>query len=372
MMKKYSLPLSIRGLKSGYTFLGLPKRAGFLSLFWSVFLFITLMFTTCIDPVDFDTTAPGNTLVVEGQFTTGESGNYVYLSRVTEFGKTFRQPVIGATVRVVNEAGNPVTFIESSPGFYSLTDPAISKGITGQQYHLEVTLQDGEKYKTAPETMPPFVPMDSIQMEVSKLSNGKIDIFVSTTFPDFPVWLKYKVQENYAFEEIRCALDIPPKTCYFVLPALYPFYIATNDNNSASRLDHFKIGTKTRLTTPEFSRGRHYFSVDQYSSTEKAYIYFAKLNKLLSLNGSVFDAPPAPIPGNLYNENDSNETTLGYFELAAVDTLRTFAYPSLIRQHIYLPDFCDPQSYYTYYIPVECCDCLTFPGATLTKPNWWQ
>jgi hypothetical protein len=339
----------------------------------SLLLIFVSTLTTCLDPIDFITTTPENSLVVEGQFTTGELGNYVYLSKVSEFGKLYRLPVTGATVRVINDAGDAFPFAETSPGIYDLVNPVETKGITGQQYHLEVVLADGTAYSTAPEIMPTPVTIDTMFLNISNLSNGRIDVSVNATFPDNPTWLKYKVVENYSFDESAWSIFVPSKTCYFQLAALTPFYLATNDNNTATGLDHFLVGTRTFLTGREFSRGRHYFSVYQYAETQNAYAYFDKLNKLLNLNGSVFDAPPAAIEGNLYLVSYPEEKTLGYFELAAVDTMRRYTYPALIRQYYTLPDHCDlEQSYYYSFLPKECCDCLLLPGASLIKPDWFE
>lgn len=329
--------------------------------------------TTCLDPIDFTTTTPAHSLVVEGQLTTGELGNYVYLSRVSEFGKRYRLPVTGAAVRVINDAGDAFPFAETTPGFYELINPMVTKGISGRQYHLDVILADGTAYATDSEIMPMPVSIDTMFLNISNQSNGRIDVSVNTKFPEYTSWLKYKVVENYSFDESAWSIFVPSKTCYFQLAALTPFYLATNENNTATGLDHFLVGTRTFLTSREFSRGRHYFSVFQYAETPKAYAYFDKLNKLLSLNGSVFDAPPAAIDGNLYLVSNPEEKTLGYFELAAVDTMRRFTYPALVRQFYTLPDHCDlEQSYYYSFLPKECCDCLLLPGASLIKPDWFE
>lgn len=328
---------------------------------------------SCIDPIDFETGRPQGTLVIEGQLTTSPSNNFFYLSQVAEFGTFHRVPLTGASARIVDETGQTFAFTETETGFYTLSDPSWLAGIPGKKYHLELTLPNGQIWRTDPEAMPEPLPIDSVSLTVSHLSNGQVDIYASATFPDRDTWLRYQVVENYAFSEKTWSIFISSKTCYFELPALTPFRQFTNFNNSATKLERILVGTKKELGSREFSRGRHYFNVHQFSTTEGSYQYYDQLGKLLSLNGSVFDAPPAAVPGNMYRLEDPADRALGYFEMASVDTMRTFTYPTLINAAFYLPDYCSPEwNYYYPVMPEECCDCLLLPGASLIKPYWWE
>ena len=100
--------------------------------------------------------------------------------------------------------------------------------------------------------------------------------------------------------------------------------------------------------------------------------FWESLKQLTEAEGTLFDLPPAKVRGNIFNVDDPEEVVLGFFEVAAVDTIRNFIIPSLIRPEVDQQFFCpEPGFPFVGFRPSECCNCTQLPGASLERPDWF-
>ena len=105
----------------------------------------------------------------------------------------------------------------------------------------------------------------------------------------------------------------------------------------------------------------------KHSITVNAYEYWSNIAQIVNQAGTIFDIPPAPIRGNLYNPNEEDEFILGYFEASAIDTVRVSIFPfdisyspiAYCSQNIWAPSF------------NECGNCLLWENSTAIRPSWW-
>ena len=63
--------------------------------------------------------------------------------------------------------------------------------------------------------------------------------------------------------------------------------------------------------------------VEQHSLTTEAYQFFKLLKDQASINGDIFDPPPATLRGNMINLTDPDENVIGYFRASdvAIDSM---------------------------------------------------
>jgi hypothetical protein len=143
-----------------------------------------------------------------------------------------------------------------------------------------------------------------------------------------------------------------------------------NIANGFNFIDNYVDGLELLQRSPEpwyeFVRGRHYFNVYQYSLTEDNYLYWENIRKVANQQGSIFDPPPAPISGNMFNPNDPEELVLGYFQVVQIDTVRTFVLPVDLDPAAPI-DECNFQT----GVSSRCFSCSGEPGATLIRPEYW-
>ncbi len=60
--------------------------------------------------------------------------------------------------------------------------------------------------------------------------------------------------------------------------------------------------------------------IEQLSISKRNFEYLDVLRSQTAFVGSIFDPPPAPIVGNIFNVNDSDEVVAGYFSASDISS----------------------------------------------------
>lgn len=137
-----------------------------------------------------------------------------------------------------------------------------------------------------------------------------------------PQYLKWDLDEAFQLSPT----DFPdpfgsiPPPCY-ITSLLNPSEIHLYNSNllEADNIKGLKL--TTRILDYAFL-DRFYFNIKLSSITPEAYNYWEKVSKVVNNIGTVFDSPPAPIRGNIYNVNDPDEQVLGYFSASSIKISR--------------------------------------------------
>jgi hypothetical protein len=202
-------------------------------------------------------------------------------------------------------------------------------------------------------------------------------LFSETKLPDTrdPIYLRWTIEETYLWPLAWLrGTGIPP-------PQPPPCFIS--DVIEPNRINLFDgSGTSTRNSTLLLGRRSvdnsfqypFFVTVKQLSITREAYEYWERIKIVISNQGSLFDIPPAPVSGNIFNANDSGETVLGYFEVAKTKTTRIYTTNADVP--FYLLDPCQflPSTPDDSY-PAECRSCAARAQGrswTIKAPVWWK
>jgi hypothetical protein len=141
--------------------------------------------------------------------------------------------------------------------------------------------------------------------------------------------------------------------------------------------------------------------VNQYALTEDGYNFMTLMQKNTESLGSIFDAQPSALRGNIHSVSDAGEKVIGFVSAGTLEQKRIFIYASQVPDWRYrfgcdLPDTVvglGPDDLRTFfynqnYIPLEqhysmggppdgwtsnvpsCSDCR-LEGGTTTKPIFW-
>ncbi|MFK7934735.1 MAG: DUF4249 family protein, partial [Saprospiraceae bacterium] len=170
----------------------------------------------------------------------------------------------------------------------------------------------------------------------------------------------------YSFTEFQCNPLTPPKTCYIQVNEFEQLLELEGNATGESRyLNQQRVANKplSFANTQQFE-SRHYFNVYQYTTTRSAFEFYEVAKSVTQQEGTIFDAPPAVVPGNLESLDNPTEQVRGVFEVAAVDTVRVSITQAEVRSEIVIEPFCDAPSQ-------ECCDCRRFPMSSTLKPDWF-
>ena len=106
--------------------------------------------------------------------------------------------------------------------------------------------------------------------------------------------------------------------------------------------------------------------------TREALDYWVDVDRVSNQQGSIFDAPPAVVAGNLFNVSDSSNQVFGFFEANAVDTAFMFTLPQSFAP-FRLEPFCAPFPWSNPPLyPPECYDCFFInPDFIVDRPYYW-
>ena len=349
-------------------------------------LVLLLVLNACIDP--FELTLEDGTeefLVVDGTFTPENRPHELEIYYTNSQIQRRRRPIEGASIRLVDEAGVTENYQELGAGKYQLLGQRIS-GQAGRTYHVEIDLPNGEKYQSQPAQMPRkisgdrthivFSLLDEILTTGTVIQRPSLEVFVDSPLPQdgMDYWLKWEVSTLYSFPEVLCGpIPPPPATC-FVSENINPqqVILLNGERFSGERITSLKVSEK-RLERTDFEfRGRHYFLVNQQSIPKEAHDYWDKVNRVVNQNGSIFDAPPAGIPGNIFNVNRSEEMVLGYFEMQHTDSLRAFITAGdLMDVYRFPTNVCPGPRVVSNQFVIECCNCQRIENASLIRPEWF-
>ena len=334
----------------------------------------------CLSPIDRFAGYIGNQIVISGQISTLTESSAVYVGRTSSI-ERLPEPVLDATVIMSDDQGNSYSFIQDfeTPGKYILADVP---GKSGTSYRLHVSLADGRQYVSATEKLPPAPGTDEVyySIESDEYIDGDgiiaqrdfVKIYTNHTLPETsePVFMKWHVEEVY----VLSPTDFPdpfanvPPSCY-IAQQVDPQRIVlfNNEENKAPSISGLLV--VSRLIDPTFKE-RHYFTTYQTRLTKEAYEYWRKVDVVANQTGSIFDAPPARVRGNITSVENSAEEVHGYFQAVNQSFHRFFLLPDDLPYG--MPIHCEyrPEREYFDY-PSECLNCRTVRNSSYNRPSWF-
>jgi hypothetical protein len=343
----------------------------------AVALFLVLT-VSCVEKLDFVGETKEGQLVIYGLFTTVAERQVVNVSRTALSGLAPRG-VPNAKVSVLSTSGARLPYTSLKNGEYELNG---FRAIEGISYALEVVV-DGKVYLSKYEKVPVLDAEDKLSFtfdnELFRTEKPEyvFKVFSETKIPNTrdPIYLRWTIEETYLWPLAWLrGTGIPP-------PQPPPCFIS--DVIEPNRINLFDgSGTSTRNSTLLLGRRSvdnsfqypFFVTVKQLSITREAYEYWEKIKIVISNQGSLFDIPPAPVSGNIFNANDSKETVLGYFEVAKTKTTRIYTTNADVP--FYLLDPCQfiPSTPDDAY-PAECRGCAARAQGkswTTKAPVWWK
>ncbi|HKK76688.1 MAG TPA: DUF4249 domain-containing protein [Saprospiraceae bacterium] len=353
------------------------------SILFLFFCFLSL--NTCIKEITFPVDKIGGQLVIDALFTDDSSTQVVRIGRAA-FQDRVPIPVQGAVVSILNGDGEEAFYTESNeiPGTYLLPFGSMPAEV-GQSYQLRTLLTDGSQYESAFEQMP--AQPGNLEQVYYKFENRQvlnegailteelvINIFADVDLsqaPSEPYFLRWDVEEVYKLSPT----DFPDPFGFIPAPCYVYVYTSGDDlqlydgrANQAARLTGLPLSFQE---IDETFVEKHWFSVYQRSLTPESFDYFNKIDQLLANTGTIFDTPPAPVPGNFHNLQQAEEEILGYFTVASSQVKRFATFRHEIP--IELLDECLYQSWKPSAedYPRRCLRCETVRNSTFVRPDFF-
>jgi len=348
-----------------------------------------LFFDSCIELLDVKFDEEVKVLIVEGEITTLPGPQKVRLSRSARFDRSVL-PVNDARVIIRDQGGNDIILTEEIHSFF---DPSLNQIVyfnsgvyatvnnfsaeIGKSYTLLVTTASGIEFTSLPEKIIPATEIVGLHAEFTKIpliNNGFASGFnIYVTIQDraeeqnFYMWKNtgiYQItthpEDHVDVTQMTSIEPIPiPKdcctTCWVDEVGADKYIRVLSDNNVNGNLliDQAAFIEDDRMRF----RVKYMVRIEQHTINRDAFQYFNLLRDQLSINGDIFDPPPATLRGNMINLNNPDENVIGYFRASDVKIDSMFlTYQMLIEPRPILK-FND--------------DCREYLGGTTERPSYW-
>jgi hypothetical protein len=330
--------------------------------------------TCCISQYELDTEINAGQLIVDGRITNLNEQEPISVLRTNSVGT--RDPVSNAVVSILVDSKFEYFLTENTPGKYYF--PPLVNGKPGHLYQLKVLLSNGKLFESKAEMMPDangsgtstfeVINKEIVDLEGTVVNRAMIKIINNVSLERPDLFLRWDVIETYIittlYIPISSALSGQAAICFITNRVGSQSPSIINGNLTKKRKD-FKVEILEREIDDTFAE-RHIFSIYQTSITKDSFEYWQKVSLLLSQQGSIFDTPPAPIVGNIYNSNNSKEYVLGFFEAANITVNRFDVFPFNIPFYTAKKCTYDPSK---EFYPKECTDCIG-AGGNYNPPSW--
>ena len=344
------------------------------TLLYRGLILMLLLLYGCSEVINLNERQAGGELVIFGRLTDGTFGNYVNVTRTGPAGG-LPVPVNGAIVRIADGRGNVQELIPGDSGNYELP-PNFIFGQVGESYTLDVQVGE-EHFITAPQLMPENYGREEMSFEIREVESISADgalfsdlvvsVFANTTFDELPeeFYLRWDIEEAFTYLGTPLPANhftnFAPVQCFVIrdLNEQRIFLHNGAENRAAFVPDQLYVN---RLIDESFE-ALHYFNLIRCSLSEETYDYWFRLDQTVNRQGSIFDVPPAPIPGNIFSTT-TNEPILGYFEVVNADTTRLALTRNDVPFFVYDPCALngDDQFREVMTVPRNCKQCLVDRG----------
>ena len=343
-------------------------------------------------------------LVIDGILVSSiDSPSVFTLSRTVRLtdSTTASSPEPGARVSVEGNNGETFNFTEQPGGMYKADHILLSSANT---YRLKITTASGDQYLSDYVDVKQAPSIDSITWQ----QQNDVYIYVNSHDPlNNTKYYKWDFVETWQYRSPLEAALSQNNGVLFYVDSTNQTYNCWNSHNSNEIL----VGSSVALTEDVINKApvtiiaqntekisvRYSILVKQYALTDQAYQYLQVLKKNTENLGSIFDAQPTQLTGNIYCVNKPSEIAIGFFSASSVQQKRIFIsktevtdwnydYPGRSCDIFTIPhgppllvyDYPDPE-YAPYYFSGStslviarkvCVDCR-LEGGTNKKPAFW-
>ncbi|MFT4666455.1 MAG: hypothetical protein ACI9XB_003421 [Gammaproteobacteria bacterium] len=381
-----------------------------LSKYWLYLIVILLLCcSSCEEYFNPNLEGAEPVLVIEGGITNVPGPYTVNLSFSSGIYVDDQQGVENALVKIIEEGGEEEVLSEIDPGTYATSANGI-QGTVDKNYKISILLQDGTPYESNYQKMPSSIDIDSVEAVVefrylnideqnipgyqfyvtTELAENKENYFLWSLESTFKYRSDFTIDFIYTDNMVQeYPLPTAFQTCWRTdqVNEIYTFNTAVLSEPKVERLPiNFARADRRELYI------RYGLLVKQLTINKEAHTFWNNIQGQIENQENLYNSQPFQIRGNLFNIDDSEETVLGFFMVAAQNEKRIFVDPPQgldIRKDACFPDYMSyglisllPAAVWPVYIYEddqgeralsndECFDCRE-RGGTLDRPDFWE
>ncbi len=309
--------------------------------YYITWMLISFFVLNCTEPLNLNSIAFENLLVIEAIITDEVKQHEINLSRTFSLEEFTPSPESNAKVVITDNSQNTYEFEETDDGKYIATT---AFGIApNTDYILSITTKDGKVYQSQPTQLPGIVPINDLyaSKEVNPdTGNLGMTIYVDGFDPSGnSKHYRYEYEETYKIiapswsnpcPPIGDKPPPPPEVCAEALEMEVCYNTIASDS-----IIQVNSGTLSQGSTSPFRvitisrdnaiiRTRYSILVKQYVQSIGAHTFYNVLNKFSSSENLFSQNQPGFFSGNVFAVNNSSEKVIGYFDISSVSSKRIF------------------------------------------------
>ena len=300
-----------------------------------VYCILLVLAAGCKEKFDLPTDSPDTGyLVIEGVISPGPQTTRIDLSRTNKANSSTKQFEKKALVQVEGDDNSVQTLPETFDGAYT----SVLNIDNAKQYRLRIKTSDGNEFLSDYVGVKVTPPIDSISWV--RQTDG-VQLQFNTHDPQNDTrYYRWDYQETWEFHspfkavlQYKSATEIEFKDSARGLPdssMLICWRSAISNSlilGSSARLSSDVISKQPFLFIPAADRRisvLYSIYVRQYGLTKEAYEFLEKMKKNTEGTGSIFDAQPSQLTGNIRNVSDPEEIVIGFVSICTVEDKRLF------------------------------------------------
>lgn len=335
-----------------------------------------LLLDGCIDPLPVGRVANVEALVVDGVVTDGTGPHAVnlFMSGGLSEEPSAPEPVRGASLSIIDDAGQVYPLTETQPGIYT-TNPSEFQGFIGRSYWLRIVTQDGEEYHSTVETLVPAGEIDSLyavfeenvinQTDITQPQDAITFYVDGTSAPEntdgMQRWRSSSISEILTFPELRTK-----KMNDEVVPDPLPCSGYINSNGTLKAVDTCSCCncwvydySRNAVVSPAASANQNrfrdvavaripvdswrffrkfYFEVEQLSISENVYEFWKRVSAQQQGTGSLFQPNAVKVKGNIKCVSDPDKEVFGVFSATSITKKSMFLTRGQLPKQIAQPE----------------------------------
>jgi len=345
-----------------------------------------------------------NYLVIEGLINSGHDSTIINLSRTVNISEKIKsKPELNALVTVESSQNTSYSVPEIGKGKYGSAPLNLDSTL---QYRLRVKTASGEEYLSAFVEVKTAPPIDSLGMIIK---NNGAEFYVNAhdnsnrtryyRWDYNETWIFHS--QFYSFYKIVDGQPVYRSASEQIYQCWNSDISSTVVTATTIKLAKDVVSLQPVAFVPASSEKiiqRYSIILKQYALTKPGFEYYENIKKNTEQLGSIFDAEPSSIKGNVICSTNPAEPVIGFISAGTVTTKRIFLdsrqFPAnWIPYTFYDQKGCtgdesklDADQMFYYYgaahpvflptsapnlaAPVECVDC-TLRGTT-KQPDFWK
>ena len=351
-----------------------------------------ILTSSCIDELDVNVVQEEFIIVVEGFITTRPGPHSIKLTRSTRYGASLAfegqiKPITNAKVIIRDQNGKVTILTEKFTQYLdgsnnkvviSLGDyhtPTGFRAVVGNSYTLQIEVS-GKSYYSTPELVTKAPEIDSLILKYKKFPSVDPTDFVSGV-EVYSQWQDPGDEDNYYMWQSSGIYKIETRPWDHEVCVNFTCFPAPKDCCAKCWISEQPIDYSIKLMNYVFSNGnfvtnlavfvtddglrymdKYYVTIKQHSISEEAFLFFKLLNNQKSIDGDIFDPPPATIQGNMISLSNPDENVIGYFRASDVAIKSIFIPRDILGE--------------TQKLKVIKDDCRVLLNSTTQRPSFWD